>query len=86
MFNRLRNWLEYRHIIKMGFTAAQWEAAIADWPVMDRYQGTERDDTWGQRNNLPLQPFSISSPSLCAGLDLEQRSSSGVRTEVVFRL
>lgn len=27
----------------MGVTAQQWEAAIADWPVMQRYQGAERD-------------------------------------------
>mgnify|MGYP003639197406 FL=1 len=43
MFKRLRNWLEGRRVKKMGFTAAQWEAAIADWPVMRRYQGSERD-------------------------------------------
>ena len=44
MIKRFRNWLENRRVQKMGFTAAQWEAAISDWPVMDRYQGTERDD------------------------------------------
>ncbi len=27
----------------MGFSAEQWEAAIADWSVMQRYQGAERD-------------------------------------------
>jgi Mlc titration factor MtfA (ptsG expression regulator) len=27
----------------MGFTTQQWESAIADWPVMERYQGAERD-------------------------------------------
>lgn len=27
----------------MGFTTAEWESAIADWPVMHRYQGTERN-------------------------------------------
>jgi Mlc titration factor MtfA (ptsG expression regulator) len=43
MFNRIRNWLENRRIKKMGYTAQQWESAIADWPVMDRYQGAERD-------------------------------------------
>jgi len=43
MFNRLRNWLENRRIKKMGFTTEQWESAIADWPVMHRYQGAERD-------------------------------------------
>lgn len=43
MFNRIRNWLENRRIKKMGYTAQQWESAIADWPVMDRYEGAERD-------------------------------------------
>jgi len=27
----------------MAFTAAEWEAAIANWPVMQRYQGEERE-------------------------------------------
>ncbi len=43
MFNRLRDWLEDRRVKKMGFTAEQWESAIADWPVMHRYQEAERD-------------------------------------------
>ena len=43
MFKRLRDWIEARRIKKMGFTTDQWESAIADWPVMERYQGAERD-------------------------------------------
>ncbi|XQW85061.1 zinc-dependent peptidase [Thalassotalea piscium] len=43
MFKQFFDWLENRRVKKMGFTAAQWEAAIADWPVMNRYQGSERD-------------------------------------------
>jgi Mlc titration factor MtfA (ptsG expression regulator) len=43
MFKRFRNWCENKRIKKMGFTADQWEAAIADWPVMQRYQGADRD-------------------------------------------
>ncbi|SFG46992.1 zinc-dependent peptidase [Neptunomonas qingdaonensis] len=43
MFKRFRNWLENRRVKKMGLSAAQWEAAIADWPVMHRYQGAERE-------------------------------------------
>jgi Mlc titration factor MtfA (ptsG expression regulator) len=43
MFKRFRNWLENKRIKKMNFTAQQWESAIADWPVMKRYQGVERD-------------------------------------------
>jgi Mlc titration factor MtfA (ptsG expression regulator) len=43
MFKIFRNWRESRRIKKMGFTAAQWEAAIADWSVMQRYKGAERD-------------------------------------------
>ncbi|QEY58417.1 zinc-dependent peptidase [Pseudomonas sp. C27(2019)] len=43
MFKQLRHWLENRRVEKMSFTEAQWEAAIADWPVMQRYQGAERD-------------------------------------------
>ena len=42
MFNMFRNWRENRRIKKMGLTAEQWESAIADWPVMARYQGIER--------------------------------------------
>ena len=43
MFKRIRNWLEKRRVKKMGLTAEQWETAISDWPVIDRYQGAERD-------------------------------------------
>lgn len=43
MFKRWRNWRDQRRIHKMGLTAQQWETAIADWPVMQRYQGAERD-------------------------------------------
>ena len=43
MFKRFRNWREDKRIKKMGFTAEQWEAAIADWPVAQRYLGAERD-------------------------------------------
>ncbi len=43
MFAAWRNWRDARRVRKMGFTAAQWEAAVADWPVMARYQGQERD-------------------------------------------
>ena len=35
--------LENRRIRKMGVTAEQWEAAISDRPVANRYQGKERD-------------------------------------------
>lgn len=43
MFKRLRDWREIRRIKRMGFTAEQWESAIADWSVMQRYQGEARD-------------------------------------------
>lgn len=43
MFKRLRDWRDSRRIKKMGLTAEQWESAIADWPVMQRYQGDERE-------------------------------------------
>ncbi len=43
MFKQFHDWLENRRVKKMGFTTAQWESAIADWPVMRRYQGSERD-------------------------------------------
>ncbi|MDV6315320.1 zinc-dependent peptidase [Idiomarina sp. HP20-50] len=43
MFKQLRRWYENKRIKKMGFTADEWETAIADWPVMERYQGAERD-------------------------------------------
>ncbi|MDX1803370.1 MAG: zinc-dependent peptidase [Alcanivorax sp.] len=38
-----RRWRERRRVEKMGFTAQQWEAAVADWPVAARYQGAQRD-------------------------------------------
>jgi len=43
IFREIRRWLEDRRIRRMGFTPAEWEDAISDWPVMTRYQGTERD-------------------------------------------
>jgi Mlc titration factor MtfA (ptsG expression regulator) len=43
VFKRFRNWREDKRIKKMGFTAEQWEAAIADWPLAQRYLGAERD-------------------------------------------
>lgn len=43
MFKVIRHWLDTRRAKKMGFTAQQWEAAVADWPVMARFQGDERD-------------------------------------------
>lgn len=43
MFKQFRHWRENKRIKKMGFSAEQWESAIADWPVMERYQGAERD-------------------------------------------
>lgn len=42
MFKRWRNWRDNRRVKKMGVTTQQWESAIADWPVMQRYQGAER--------------------------------------------
>lgn len=43
MLKRLRKWRESRRVEKMGFTARQWESAVAHWPVMDRYKGVERE-------------------------------------------
>lgn len=43
MLKLIQGIMENRRIKKQGFTASQWEAAIADWPVMQRYQGQERD-------------------------------------------
>ncbi|ETI58785.1 M90 family metallopeptidase [Marinomonas profundimaris] len=43
MFKILDNWLENRRIKSMGFTVEQWESAVADWSVMERFQGIERD-------------------------------------------
>lgn len=43
MFKRLRDWRDNRRIQKMGLSEQQWESAITDWPVMQRYQGAERD-------------------------------------------
>tara|TARA_B100000446_G_scaffold128952_1_gene120865 strand:- start:318 stop:1121 length:804 start_codon:yes stop_codon:yes gene_type:complete len=37
-----REWRDARKVRRMGLTAEQWEAAIADWPLQARYQGAER--------------------------------------------
>ena len=42
MFKWLRDWYENKRIKKMGFTVNEWEAAVADWPVLARYQGADR--------------------------------------------
>lgn len=42
LFKRWRNWRDQRRIRQLGLTAEQWEAAIVDWPVLQRYQGAER--------------------------------------------
>jgi Mlc titration factor MtfA (ptsG expression regulator) len=43
MFSYFQRFFENRRIKKQGLTAEQWEAAVADWPVMQRYQGKQRD-------------------------------------------
>lgn len=43
MFSFLNRYLEDRRIKQQGFTSRQWESAIADWSVMQRYQGKDRD-------------------------------------------
>lgn len=42
IIDRYHTWRDNRQIKKLGFTEAQWESAIADWPVMDRFCGIER--------------------------------------------
>ena len=42
MFKSIRHWFEDRRVKKMGFTEAQWQAAVADWAVIERYQGADR--------------------------------------------
>jgi len=42
MCKHWRNWRVNRRVKKMGFTAQQWEAAIADWPVAQRYRDEDR--------------------------------------------
>tara|TARA_R110000868_G_scaffold59547_14_gene182728 strand:+ start:3651 stop:4445 length:795 start_codon:yes stop_codon:yes gene_type:complete len=44
LLKAIKHWLEVRRINQQGFTTEQWEAAVADWPVMARYQGRERDE------------------------------------------
>lgn len=43
MFKWLRNWRENKRIKSLGVSAQQWEAAVADWPVLAHYQAEERD-------------------------------------------
>jgi MtfA peptidase len=39
----ISDWLENRRIRKMDVTAEKWESAVSDWPVANRYQGSELD-------------------------------------------
>ena len=43
MFGRVRDWLENRKLARLPVTRAQWENAIAGWPVAARYQGADRE-------------------------------------------
>lgn len=43
MFNAFRRWREDRRIKNMAFSAEQWQASVADWPVLQRYCAAERD-------------------------------------------
>ena len=43
MFGRVRDWLEDRKLARLPVTRAQWENAIAGWPVAARYQGADRE-------------------------------------------
>jgi len=43
MFGILRRWREDRRLEKLPVHHAQWESAIADWPVARRYQGEARE-------------------------------------------
>ncbi|HAI25197.1 MAG TPA: Zn-dependent hydrolase, partial [Alcanivorax sp.] len=36
MFGRVRDWLEDRKLARLPVTRAQWENAIAGWPVAAR--------------------------------------------------
>lgn len=42
MFRVVQQFFENRRIRQQGFTSEQWEGAIADWPVAQRYLGKER--------------------------------------------
>ncbi len=37
-----RDWRDTRRVRKMGFTQTQWQAAVAGWPVLNRYSDQER--------------------------------------------
>ncbi|MCP1726770.1 Mlc titration factor MtfA (ptsG expression regulator) [Natronospira proteinivora] len=43
MFGILRRWREDYRLKRLPVNHAQWESAIADWPVARRYQGAERE-------------------------------------------
>lgn len=43
MFKQYYIWKESRQVKALGFTRKQWESAVEDWPVMDRYVGIERE-------------------------------------------
>lgn len=74
MFSFLTRFFENRRIKQQAFTPEQWEAAIADWPVMQRYQGKERDTLremslrfLARKEIAPGGDFEISS-SMCLKL------------------
>lgn len=43
MFDQITHWWEAHKIEQLAITPEHWEAAIAGWHVMERYQGEERD-------------------------------------------
>lgn len=46
MFDTITHWWEDRKIKLLPVTREQWEAANAEWPVLSRYQGDERDELY----------------------------------------
>ena len=42
MLRRLRLWRENRRLQSLAVAVADWEAAVADWPVAGRYRGEAR--------------------------------------------
>lgn len=46
IWKQLKHRWEQRRIRQLGLTREQWETAIADWPVAQRYQGEAREQLW----------------------------------------
>lgn len=63
MLRRLRHWVETRRL-RDSPLRSQWEQAVADWPVMARYQGEARERLREMALRLILRKYFLSGGGL----------------------